>query len=168
MLYSTSGLWFALQVAPNMERKAALALEAKGFEQLAPRYKVKRAWSDRIKTLEVPLFPGYVFCRLVDGTHVLAVSTYGVIRVVSFGGKPCPLASHEVASLQKLSSSDANVKPCPFQHLGSRVRIVDGPLAGVVGIISGNKNRQLVVSIEILMRSVAVEIDLDQVSLLAA
>jgi len=166
--YLTSGLWFALQVAPNMEGKVALALEAKGFEQLVPRYKVKRTWSDRIKMLGLPLFPGYVFCRFVDGTHGLAVSTYGVIRIVSFGGKPYPLASDEVASLQKLSSSAANVKPCPFQNLGAKVRIVDGPLAGVVGIISGNKKRQLVVSIEILMRSVAVEIDLDQVSLLAA
>jgi transcription antitermination factor NusG len=163
-----SGLWFALQVAPKMENKVALALEAKGIEHLVPRHKVKRAWSDRIKMLELPLFPGYVFCRLVDGANTLAVSTYGVVRIVSFGGKPCPLASDEIVSLQKLSSTSANVRPCPFQSLGSKVRIANGPLAGVVGIISGSKKRQLVVSIEMLMRSVAVEIDPDYISPLAA
>jgi len=96
------------------------------------------------------------------------VSTPGVTRIVSFGGTPYPLSEDEVLALQKMSCSNVGVKPCPFQQIGQKVRIMDGPLAGVVGTVAGTKKKQLVISIEMLMRSVAVDIDLQQVCVMDA
>lgn len=165
---SVPGPWFALQIAARMEMRAASALQAKGFEPFLPKYKVKRIWSDRVKTLELPLFPGYVFCRLNEGGSGLVVATSGVLRIVSFGGKPCPVNEQDMLAIQKISCSNADVTPCPFENIGHKVRILEGPLAGVVGIIIRNKKQRLIVSIEMLMRSVAIDVDVEKVSLIAA
>ncbi|HEY4661450.1 MAG TPA: transcription termination/antitermination NusG family protein [Terriglobales bacterium] len=168
MSQSPSNPWFALQVFPRMEMRVASMLEVKGIDHLLPKYRSKRVWCDRVKSLEVPLFPGYVFCRLPERNGPLAVSTPGVTRIVSFGGTPYPLSEDEVLALQKMSCSNVGVKPCPFQQIGQKVRIMDGPLAGVVGTVAGTKKKQLVISIEMLMRSVAVDIDLQQVCVMDA
>ena len=169
MSHVVSNSWFAVQVIPKMETRVARVLTSKNIDNLLPTYNAKRIWSDRVKILKVPLFPGYVFCRLYNHAENLAVTTYGVIRTVSFGGKPYPLSEAELAALQTLSSGNAEAIPCPFQHVGHRVRIENGPLAGVVGVIIGNNKRhQLVISIEMLMRSVVVNIDPSSVQLVAA
>jgi len=163
-----SNSWLALQVFPRMEMRVASILEVKGIEHLLPKYRAKRVWCDRVKTLELPLFPGYVFCRFPEKSGPLAVSTPGVARIVSFGGVPYPLTEDEVLVLQKMSHSDVGAKPYPFQQIGQKVRIMEGPLAGVVGTVAGTKKKQLVVSIEMLMRSVVVDIDVQQFSVMAA
>lgn len=168
MSQSPSNPWFALQVFPRMEMRVASMLEVKGIDHLLPTYRSKRVWCDRVKMLDVPLFPGYVFCHLPERNGPLAVSTPGVVRIVSFGGTPYPLSEDEALALQKMSCSKAGVKPCPFQQIGQKVRIMEGPLAGVVGTVAGTKKKQLVVSIEMLMRSVAVDIDLQQVFVMGA
>lgn len=168
MSQSPSNPWFALQVLPRMEMRVASVLEVKGIDHLLPKYRSKRIWCDRVKSLEVPLFPGYVFCRLPEKNGPLAVSTPGVTRIVSFGGTPYPLSEDEVLALQKISCSHVGVEPCPFQQIGQKVRVMEGPLAGVVGTVAGTKKKQLVISIEMLMRSVLVDIDLQQVFVIDA
>lgn len=168
MSQSPSNPWFALQVFPKMEMRVASMLEVKGIDHLLPKYRSKRVWCDRIKNLEVPLFPGYVFCRFPESHGSLAVSTSGVARIVSFGGVPYPLSEDEALALQKMSCSDVGIKPCPFQRIGQKVRVMEGPLAGVVGTVAGTRKKQLVISIEMLMRSVLVDIDLQKVFVMDA
>ena len=168
MSRAPSNSWIALQVFPKMEIRVASLLQIKGIEHLLPKYRAKRLWCDRVKTLELPLFPGYVFCRLPEKVGPLAVSTPSVIRIVSFGGVPYPLSEDEVLALHKMSHGDFGALPCPFQQIGQKVRIMEGPLAGVVGTVTGAKKKQLIISIEILMRSVVVDIDVLQFSVMAA
>jgi transcription antitermination factor NusG len=152
--------WFALRVRPRCERLAASALDGKGLEQFLPLQTVRRRWSDRVKTSEAPLFPGYVFCRF-DPFHRLPIlTTPGVSSVVAFGKEPMPVADHEIASLQAVVQSGLFAAPCPFIQAGQKVRIDCGPLSGTEGVIVQVKSAvRLVVSITLLQRSVAVEID---------
>lgn len=152
--------WFALQVAPKMETKSAAGLQARNYEVFLPVYTERRRWSDRTKIFELPLFPGYVFCRLTADRKSLAVATPGVRRIVRFGGKPYPVEEHEITALQAVMGSQFTVTPWPFMRLGQKVIINEGPLAGVIGLLSSIKSsHRLVISVDILMRSVAIDVD---------
>jgi transcription antitermination factor NusG len=155
-----AGAWYALRVKSNWERRVAEQLCRKGLESFLPTYHVRRRWSDRWKDLEIPLFPGYVFCRLSPRCHTSAVQTAGVILLVGFGGKPAPVQDDEIAALQRIVASGRQASPWPYLTVGRKVRIEDGPLAGVEGILLEIKPRnRLVVSVTLLQRSVAVEVD---------
>jgi len=135
------GLWFALQVGPQMENRVAFALAGKGYESFLPTYEKRRRWSDRIKVIAEPLFPGYVFCRISETCSGLVVATPGVRRIVSFGGKPYPVEEDEIEAVRRIVASRMNVAPWPYQKLGQKVRINEGPLTGVTGTIIGNKKK---------------------------
>lgn len=153
--------WYALQVAHRCETVVAAVLSNKGYDQFLPLYHCRRVWSDRIAELELPLFPGYVFCRFdPHDRRVPIITTPGVIRIVNFGGVPIPLEDAEIAAVQSIVSSGLPAAPCPYLRVGRRVRVRSGALAGVEGIVVENRGRQrLVVSIDILQRSVMAEID---------
>lgn len=152
--------WFALQIKPRHEKMAAWALHNKGYEKFLPLYRSQRRWSDRIKELDVPLFPGYVFCRFDPEDRLPVLTTLGVVAVVGMGKTPSAVAEGEIAALQAVVLSGAQATPWPFLEVGQAVRIELGPLAGLEGILTDFKNRQrLVVSVSLLQRSVAVEID---------
>lgn len=143
-----------------MELRVVAALEVKGYESFTPTYLKRRAWSDRIKVSKAPLFPGYVFFRPIQDNTGLVVSTIGVRRIVAFGSVPCPLREQEVQALQKIIQSKVEARPYAFIREGEKVRVEDGPLLGVEGtVLRIKKSRRLVVSIEILMRSIAVDIE---------
>jgi transcription antitermination factor NusG len=152
--------WFALQTKPRNEKKVDYLLKEKGYQCLTPVYRQKRKWSDRTVQIELPLFPMYVFCRFNPTALGKIVSIRGVLRVVEFGGKPAEVAVEEIESLQVLARSDFSREPWLYLPEGTLVRVETGPLAGVHGIICmrGNK-RQLIISITLLQRSVAVELD---------
>lgn len=152
--------WFALQVRTRHETAIAGFLEAKGYEQFVPLYKFKKRWSDRIKVSEAPLFPGYLFCRL-DPQHRLPIlKTPGVIQIVGCNRIPAPIDESEISAIQTLIASGLQTQPWPFLAVGERVRIESGALRGLDGIVVKMKeNHRLVVSITLLRRSVAVEID---------
>jgi transcription antitermination factor NusG len=152
--------WFAVQVSPRHEAKVACLLGYKGYQHVLPTYRSRRTWSDRIKTIELPIFPGYVFCKTEDRiVHGLVLSTPGVIRVVGFNGRPYPISDQEIDAIRKaVLSPDA--APCPYLKVGQRVRITNGPMAGVIGILAQVKNRhRLVISVELIMKSIAVDVD---------
>lgn len=109
--------------------------------------------------MRTPVFPGYVFCRLELAHRLTAVKTPGVIRLVGFGGRICPLEAAEIESLLALSASEATAQPCDYLPIGQRVRLVDGPLAGLTGVLArADKANRLIVSIDILQRSIAVDV----------
>jgi transcription antitermination factor NusG len=154
-------LWLALQVAPQHENKVAAVLEYKGFEQFFPVYKSRRRWSDRVKMLTQPLFPGYIFCRSRRSRVAAILATLGVVRIVSFGGRPCPIADEDVATLRAMVHTGVDPRPFPYLTAGQRVRIVrEGALFGIVGILAKVKNStRLVVSLDMIAKSMSIEID---------
>lgn len=152
--------WFALQTEPRHEKKVAFFLKQKGYEVLLPMYRQKRRWAHRTVTMELPLFPGYVFCRFDSSVSGKAVSTPGVSRIVGFGGRPSDIPSDEIKSLQLLARSALLREPWTYIPDGTLVQVETGPLAGVKGVICvDDERRRLVISINLLQRSVAVQLD---------
>lgn len=160
--------WFALTVKPRHERVAAQNLRSKGLQDFLPLYCARRHWSDRMKSVELPLFPGYVFCRFESYRDRLQVlNTASVNSIVSFGGEPAPVEEAEIAAIQLLLRSGLPVEPWPFLQIGEPIRIESGPLAGFEGILAREKNvSRVIVNVELLQRSVAVEVDRDRLSAL--
>ena len=152
--------WYALRVKSNCEKLVAAALRYKEYEQFLPLYRTQRGWSDRTKDLELPLFSGYVFCRM-DAVHRLPVLTIpGAVSFVGIRNTPMPVEDSEIMALQTIVGSEMPVAPWPFLQVGQRVRIERGPLREIEGIVVDLKDDfRLVVSVGLLQRSVAVTID---------
>jgi len=136
-------------------------LSGKGYEQFLPLYAARRYWSDGAR-VELPLFPGYMFCRFDVQKRLPILITPGVLTIVGTGRVPIPVDNAEIAALQMLVSSGIPAQPWRFLHVGKRARIVHGALAGVEGVLVSFKGYdRLVLSISLLQRSVALEIDHD-------
>ena len=151
------------------EAGVAVHLEGKGYEWFLPLYKERRRWSDRIKHVEAPLFPGYVFCRFNPNDRLPILKTPGVAQIVGYSRVPVPVAENEIEAIRRLVASGVPNFPCAYLEVGSRVRIEAGALRGVEGILTDVKGkRRLVLSITLLQRSVAVEIDSEAVSVVHA
>jgi transcription antitermination factor NusG len=159
-----SARWFALTVRHQHERRVEGVLCANGVQTFLPVFRSRRQWSDRIKQQEAPLFPGYVFGRFSLPERVAVLNTPGVARIVGFGGVPVPLEDGEVGSLRTALASNLALGPWPYLHAGDKVRIERGPLRGIEGILLREKTGcRLVLGVEILQRSVAVEVDPEMV-----
>ena len=157
--------WFALQTRCRYESFVAKQLRHKGYDILLPLYECRRRWSDRIKELELPLFPGYLFCRFNPLDRFPIVVTPGVLQVVGIGKSPVPVDDAEIAAIQTAVQSGLPRQPWPFLQIGQRVRVECGPLCGLEGILVDFKGRhRLVLSATLLQRSVAVEMDAAWVS----
>ena len=154
--------WYGVQVRPRCEVRSAAALDNRGYESFLPIGMIRRRWSDRIKETRVPLIPGYVFCRLDIQRRLGVLTSPGVVCIVGSGKAPLPIEEREISLLRALVASGLDAQPCPYLGEGSRVEIDRGPLRGVVGVIARLSGRQrLVVSIPLLQRSLAVELERD-------
>jgi transcription antitermination factor NusG len=154
--------WYALRVRTRFEFTTSNILRDKGFEHFLPFYHSQRRWSDRVKEVDTPLFPGYVFCRLDAAAPLPVLMTPGVIDIISAGRTPIPVNEHEISALQEICDSGLAMQPWPYLEVGRRVGIERGPLAGSKGVVVELKGRyRLVASISLLQRSVAAEIDRD-------
>jgi transcription antitermination factor NusG len=154
--------WYAIRVQSKFENIVSAALRSKGYEEFLPLYTCTRKWSDRIKKIDLPLFPGYLFCRFDVHKRLLPIlTTPGVVRIVGAGRTPVAVADGEISALQTICRSGLQALPSPFLSVGSCVRVEHGPLAGVEGIVTESRDKKcrLVVSVYLLQRSVAVEID---------
>lgn len=152
--------WFALLVRSRHESCVADYLNGQGYEWFLPLYKSRKRWSDRIKQVESPLFPGYLFCRFNQHDRLPILKTPGVIQVVGFNRVPAVVDESEISALQTLMAAGVPNHPCPFLEVGDRVRIESGPLRDLEGILMDFKgHHRLVLSVTLLQRSVAVEID---------
>jgi len=162
----TGANWYALTVKPRHERTAAQNLRQKGLEDFSPVYRSRRRWSDRIKELELQLFPGYVFCRFSYAERLQVLNTPGISSIVSFAKIPAPVEESEIVAVRTVLASGYPASPWPYVRAGQQVRIEDGCLAGLTGTVLREKDVcRVVVNVELLQRSVAVEIDRDAVAL---
>ena len=156
--------WFAIRVKSRCEKMVASIARNKGIEEFLPLYYSRRRRPDRFKTVELPLFPGYVFCRLDPQYRLPLLVSPGVLHFVGIGKLPAPIDDEEMSSIQCVLRSGSKVEPWPFLQVGQRVSVEYGPLAGVEGLlIEAHKQHRVVVSVMLLRRSVAAEIERDWV-----
>jgi transcription antitermination factor NusG len=133
------------------------------MEAYLPQYSSIRRWKDRRVLLDLPLFPGYVFVHFPLSDRLRVLQTPSVVRLVGFGGQPSPLSNQEIAALRQGLEREMRMEPHPYLKVGQRVRVRTGPLQGLEGILVRKKNvSRLVVSLDLIMRSVAVEIDVSE------
>jgi transcription antitermination factor NusG len=152
--------WFAIRVRSNYERTTAKHLRQRGYEEFCPSYKAQRRWSDRTKTVEQLLFPGYVFSRFNPHDRLPVLTAPGVVGMVGVGKTPSPIPDREIENIRTLVESGILLQPWPFLEVGQTVLIEHGPLAGVEGLLLELKGKsRLVVSIALLQRSVSAEVD---------
>jgi transcription antitermination factor NusG len=163
---STSEIgWYAVRVKSNREKIVAASLAHRGYESFLPLYRIRKQWSDRQMDVEIPLFSGYVFCRLDVQVRMPVLTIPGVMLFVGLGKVPIRIDETEIANLQTIASADLPAAPWPFLRAGQRVRIDRGPLRDMEGLVVKVKNRfRFVVSVTLLQRSVAVELDRELVS----
>jgi transcription antitermination factor NusG len=159
--------WFALQVRMRHETIVTDHLTGKGYEWFLPLYKCRKRWSDRVKETELPLFPGYLFCRFNPQNRLPILKTPGVTQIVGYNHTPVAVDENEIEAIRALVASGVPNFPCAYMEVGSRVRIESGALRGIEGILTELKGkRRLVLSVTLLQRSVAVEIDSDAVNVI--
>jgi len=161
--------WYAIRVRPNYEKPVATALRGKGFQEFLPLIRSKRQWSDRVKMMDLPLFPGYLFCRLNLDDRLPLLTTPGFLYLVGVGKNPEPVDEAEIAGIQALLRSGLRVTPWPNLVVGQKVRLKHGPLRGLEGVLTRIANRhRIYVSVTLLMRSISVEVDPDWVQPVSA
>ena len=159
MLAVSNNRWYAVRVKSRHEHSVDRHLRARGLESFLPLYRSRSHWSDRVKHVEFPLFPGYVFCRFNVEDRLPVLSAPGVVHLVGTGKVPVPIEESEIAAIQAAVKAELHREPWPFQQIGKKVKIARGPLAGVEGILVAVKGREsLVLSVTLLQRSIAVEI----------
>jgi len=152
--------WNAVYTRHQHEKLVAESLAGNGFEVFLPTYNVIRQWTDRKKQLSLPLFPCYVFVRSNFERRLRVLSTPGVHFLVMFAGRPAPIPDLEMDAIRKAVESKLRVEPHPFLRCGDWVRVTSGPLADVEGILVRKKGSyRLILSAELLGKSIAVEID---------
>lgn len=160
MSQNISSTWYAVQVRSRHEDVVARHLRVRSLEAFLPLYRQRHRWSDRFKEVDLPLFPGYVFCQLNPLNRLPVLSVPGVVQIVGAGKNLLPIDESEIAALKTAVQSGLPTRPSPFLEIGQKVRIEYGPLCGIEGILSGfGRHQQLVLSISLLQRSIAVEID---------
>jgi transcriptional antiterminator NusG len=155
--------WYALHTRSHFEQKVYEGLRGKSIEGFYPRIQVISRRKDRRKKIMIPMLPGYVFvCSdLKAEEHLQILKTVGVVRIVSFRGKPIPASEEEISSLKILDGTDRTVQNQDYMKKGDRVMIMEGPLKGLIGYYLRHKaqSEKVVVTIELLKRSLAVEIE---------
>lgn len=154
------GAWCAVYTRHQHEKTVSEVLESKGFEVFLPLYESTRRWKDRRKVLSLPLFPCYVFVRGAIERRLPVLTTPGVHMIINRGERIATVPEEEIDAIRRTVESQFRVEPHPFLRCGERVRVVRGSLEGVEGVLIRKKNLyRLVLSVDMLAQSVAVEID---------
>jgi len=161
MSWSDGSYWVAVQVRPNHERVAASHLDLRECEYFLPLYQSVRQWSDRKKELQLPLFPSYLFCRYSKSMRSAILLNPSVVRILGCNGEPEAVSDSEVEAIQRIVAAGLDCRPTEYIRTGDRVRLGSGPLEGLEGLVTDTKEgkSRFVVSVTMLNRSVAVEVD---------
>lgn len=159
--------WYGVRVRTKCEDRAASELSARGIEAFLPKRQVRQRWSDRVKSMQIPIFPGYLFCRFQPEERVKVLDAPAVIQVLGVGATPIPISDAEIGAIQTMVASCLTLTPWPYLHSGQHVRIENGPLAGIDGIVieAEDGKPRVVVSVTLLKRSVAAEVERDWIIL---
>lgn len=153
--------WYAAYTCARHEKRVAAQLEERAIECFLPLYETVHRWKNMRARLQLPLFPGYVFVRFPLNERLKVLQLPSVVRLVGFNGLPLPLPDEEMETLRAGLTRQLRAEPHPFLKVGRPVRIKCGPLAGLEGILLRKKGSlRVVLSIDLIMRSVAVDIDL--------
>ena len=153
--------WYALYTRSRHEKRIKDRLDHQSLESFLPLYQAVHRWKDRRMVVSLPVFPGYLFVRMVLPKHRRPVITLpGVVSLVGRAGCPTPIEDHEIESLRRCSIFGQSVMPHPFLTIGRRVRVLRGPLADLEGILVRRKGKsRLILSVQLIARSIAVEVD---------
>ncbi len=155
--------WYVAYTSPRHEKKVARQMEGNQVHFFLPVYRSVRRWKDRRKELELPLFPGYVFVHIALQDRMRVLRVPGVLQLVGSAGKPAPVADSEVEFLRR-GLSNNHLEPHPYLKVGKKVQVRSGPMAGLEGILVRRKDKfRVVLSIHLIHRSVAVEVDENEV-----
>ena len=156
--------WYAAYTCANHEKQVATQLDVRAVEHFLPLYSSVRRWKDRRVTLNLPLFPGYVFIRLALQERLRVLEIPGVVRLVGFNGQAAALPDEEMEILRSGLSQSLRAEPHPFLTVGRRVRITGGPFAGLEGVLKRKKSSaRVVVTLELIRRSVVVDVEVADV-----
>lgn len=153
--------WYALETRVRFERKICQQVQAKRHEAYVPVSRERRRWSDRSQVVEMPLFPGYVFVRAISSPldRLSVLQTAGAYGFVSFNGVIACIPDEQVQNLQRLEMQNMAWSSFPFLRCGQRIRVCGGCLDGLEGILVSEHGRRLVISIEPMARSIAIDIE---------
>jgi transcription antitermination factor NusG len=152
--------WYAAYTCANHEKRVAEQLGAREVEYFLPLHESVRKWKDRRVRLQLPLFPGYIFVHMALCDRLKVQQVPGLARLVGFDGTPAELPEQEIETLRMSLVNGVRAEPHRYLVAGRRVRVMNGPMAGLRGILTRKKsNARLVVSLELIQRAIAVEID---------
>ena len=158
--------WYALNVRPKYESSVASRLRDEGVQEYLPVYCASTEVRGHKVSLSLPLFPGYVFCRLDLNTGPRLYNISGVIRILSYGKQPTALADSEIETVRRLAESSLQIEPHPCLAVGDKIHLVGGPLSGISGtLLRFGKKSKLVVSLPLLRRALAVTVPSEWVAL---
>jgi transcription antitermination factor NusG len=158
--------WYALRVRARSEELVANILSTKEFQCYVPSWEERKTYSDRVMRAQVPAFPGYAFSRFCLTERLEVLNTPGVQHIVGAGATPEAIEESVISSLRRAFSCAKRVAPFGYFRGGNRVRIARGPLAGAIGVLLRLKGEhRLIISVDILQRSVSVEVEASEVVL---
>jgi transcription antitermination factor NusG len=157
--------WYAAYTSANHEKRVAHELGRRSVECYLPLYGIVRRWKDRRVRLDLPLFPGYVFVRMALRERLRVLQVPGVARLVGFEGHPAAVPDEDIEAIRTCLAGGHPLLPHRYLQRGQRVRVLSGPLAGLTGVVVRRKKEtRLVISFDLLTRSVAVEVDLSDLN----
>jgi len=156
--------WYAAYTIARHEKCVAHQLQERGIEYFLPLYRSFHRWKDRRKQVELALFPSYVFVRIALRDRLRVLQLPSIVHLVGCNGRPVSLPELEITALRGASTGNVCLEPHPYLKIGKRVRVHSGPMSGLEGILLREKERfRVVLSIDVIMRSVVVEVDRDDV-----
>lgn len=156
--------WYVIYTRPRHEKKVLMELTNQHLEGYLPTHQVRRRWSDRYKIIEEPLFKNYLFARIKENQRRQVLRPYGAVSLVTLDGKPAIVPDEEIEAVRILVSSQLPHNPYPYLQAGRKVRVKYGPLEGCEGILVRKRGlARLVVSVNLLQRSLEAEVDADWV-----
>jgi transcription antitermination factor NusG len=156
--------WQLVYTVARHEKVVATQLESRGIDNFVPLYKATHLWHKRSVNLELPLFPSYVFIHLDESNRRNVVTVPGIVSIISFQGRPAVVPAEQIAAIQNALKC-RRVHPCPYLASGNRVRIISGPLAGIVGVIDRVKGFRVIVSVDSITSSIAIEAEVAELEL---
>lgn len=158
----SSGAWHAIRVKSKCERCVAAGLNGKGYEYFLPLARERRNWAKRGRNVERVLIPGYVFAQFDFGRRLPVLTIPGVAHIVSTASGPCPIPADELAAVDLIARAGCAAAPWPCPVVGEQVQVDAGPLRGLRGtLVEIKAQARVVVSVTLLNRSVAAEVDLN-------
>lgn len=161
--------WYAVYTKFHHEKSAAGLLEKKEFEVFMPVYRTVHRWKDRNQLVVLPLFPCYLFLRMELARKLEVLRCAGVRWFVENAGLACPVPDSQIEAVRRICSVATRFQPHPFLKQGDLVRVLKGPLSGMEGFFVRRKGQyRVVVTVDLLCKSVAVEVDLADIELVNA